>query len=45
MLGAGDPIPRATVWTGPREPVPLASLVHEGPILLAFYLFDWAKSQ
>ncbi len=44
MLEVGDPIPEATVFAGPREPVTLASLVEDGPILLVFYLFDWSST-
>ena len=44
MLEPGDRIPEATVFAGPREPVTLASLVEEGPILLVFYLFDWSST-
>ena len=44
MLGVGDHIPEATLFAGPREPVTLASLVEEGPILLVFYLFDWSST-
>jgi peroxiredoxin len=45
MLGVGDRIPDATVWTAPRETVRMDELVHEGPILLVFYLFDCSNSQ
>ena len=44
MLGVGDRIPEATVFAGPREPVTLAELVEEGPVLLVFYLFDWSST-
>jgi hypothetical protein len=44
MLSAGDRSPEATVWAGPRDPVTLDELVHEGPILLVFYLFDWSST-
>jgi hypothetical protein len=44
VLGVGDQIPEATLFVGPREPVTLASLVEEGPILLVFYLFDWSST-
>jgi hypothetical protein len=44
MLSVGDKIPDATVFAGPREPVTLASLVEEGPILLVFFLFDWSST-
>jgi hypothetical protein len=42
VLGAGDRIPDARVWTTPRENVTIAELVRDGPILLLFYLFDWS---
>jgi peroxiredoxin len=44
VLQPGDKIPDATVFAGPREPVTLASLVEEGPVLLVFYLFDWSST-
>jgi peroxiredoxin len=44
MLGVGDRIPEATVWAAPRETVSIDELVHEGPILLVFYLFDWSST-
>ena len=44
MLGVGDRIPEATVWLGPREPVPLREVVAERPALLFFYLFDWSST-
>jgi hypothetical protein len=44
VLGVGDRIPEATVFAGPREPVTLASLVEDGPVLLVFYLFDWSST-
>jgi peroxiredoxin len=44
VLQPGDKIPEATVFAGPREPVTLASLVEEGPVLLVFYLFDWSST-
>ncbi len=44
MLGVGDRILDATVWTAPNEPAPLARLVEDGPILLVFYLFDWSST-
>ncbi len=42
MLAAGDRIPDARVWLGPRDEVTLDSLVAEGPVLFLFYLFDWS---
>jgi len=45
MLRPGDSIPReATVWVGPRDPVPLKVLAAERPMLLFFYLFDWSST-
>jgi peroxiredoxin len=45
MLAVGDPIPDVRVWLGPQERVSLRELAAEKPLLLVFYLFDWAKSQ
>jgi hypothetical protein len=44
MLGPGDRVPEACVWTAPREdPVQLAdALTGEGLALLCFYVFDWS---
>ena len=44
MLGSGDPIPEATVFAGPREPVRLRDLGGGEPLLLFFYLFDWTST-
>jgi hypothetical protein len=41
---ADDRIPEATVWAAPREPVTTDELMHEGPSLPVFYLFDWSKA-
>jgi hypothetical protein len=44
MLGVGDQIPEALVWTTPQESATLQQLVADGPILLLFYLFDWSAT-
>ena len=45
MLGAGDRIPDARVWTTPQESASLREIAREsGPILLLFYLFDWSST-
>ena len=45
MLGAGDTAPlEAAVWTTPRERATLRELLHGGPVLLLFYLFDWSAT-
>jgi peroxiredoxin len=44
MLAMGDRVPDATVWLAPREPVTVASLAEDMPILLFFYLFDWSST-
>jgi hypothetical protein len=44
MLAAGDRIPQAAVWLGPRERLTLDEIVEGGPVLLLFYLFDWSST-
>lgn len=46
MLGAGDPVPDATVWTGPLdEPLALReAIAGPGRALLCFYPFDWSPT-
>jgi hypothetical protein len=44
MLSAGDRIPDATVWLGPRERISLFAVVEHAPALFLFYLFDWSST-
>jgi hypothetical protein len=44
MLGIGDRIPKATVWTAPNERSTLGDLLANGPALFVFYLFDWSAT-
>ncbi len=45
MLTAGQQAPLdAVVWTTPRETASIGDLLHEKPILLLFYLFDWSST-
>jgi hypothetical protein len=45
MLAAGDKAPLdAVVWTTPRETASIGNLIHDRPILLLFYLFDWSTT-
>jgi peroxiredoxin len=44
VLEPGDRVPQATVFRNPGEPVSLDELVHDGPALLFFYLFDWSST-
>ena len=44
MLGEGDRIPDATVWTGPRESAQLPDLIGGSRALLVFYLFDFSST-
>jgi hypothetical protein len=44
VLSVGDPIPTATVWLAPREPVDVRELAAARPLLLLFYLFDWSST-
>jgi peroxiredoxin len=41
VLDVGAQIPDVTVAGQEGEPVALAALAAEGPLLLVFYLFDW----
>jgi hypothetical protein len=44
MLGVGDRVPEAAVWTAPNERRTLDELLAEGPALLVFYLYDWSST-
>ena len=45
MLGPGDRIPEAHVWTAPREgPLWLADVLAGERTLLCFYLYDWSPT-
>jgi hypothetical protein len=44
VIEAGNPIPDATVFLGPSEPVTMRDLLEDGPKLLVFYLFDWSST-
>jgi hypothetical protein len=44
VIGVGDRIPDARVWTTPQESATLPEIVRGGPILLLFYLFDWSST-
>jgi hypothetical protein len=45
MLGPGDSIPDARVWTAPRKgAVPLSQTLGKGTVLLCFYLWDWSPT-
>jgi peroxiredoxin len=44
MLGVGDRVPDATVWTAPHERQNLKELLAAGRVLLLFYLFDWSST-
>jgi peroxiredoxin len=46
MLGPGDLVPQATVWTGALEdPKPFAeAIAGEGLALVCFYPFDWSPT-
>jgi hypothetical protein len=44
VLEVGDTAPlEAVVWTTPRERASISELLHEKPLLLLFYLFDWSS--
>ena len=45
MLGAGEKAPlEAVIWTTPRERARIGDLIHDRPLLLLFYLFDWSAT-
>jgi hypothetical protein len=44
MLGAGDRVPEASVWTAPNERRTLQELLRDGRALFLFYLFDWSST-
>ncbi len=44
MLGAGDQVPEASVWTAPNERRSLDELLRDGRALFVFYLFDWSST-
>jgi hypothetical protein len=44
MLGAGDRVPDASVWTAPHQRQTLAELLAGGRALFLFYLFDWSST-
>jgi hypothetical protein len=44
MLGVGERVPQATVWTAPHQRNSLDELLADGPALFVFYLFDWSST-
>ena len=44
MLGAGDRVAEASVWTAPHQRTTLAELLADGRALFFFYLFDWSST-
>jgi hypothetical protein len=44
MLGAGERVPEASVWTAPHERRQLTEVFGEGRALFVFYLFDWSAT-
>jgi hypothetical protein len=41
MLAEGARLPRVSVVDQDLAPVDVAGLAADGPVLLAFYLYDW----
>ena len=45
MLEPGEKAPlEAVSWTTPRERAIIGDLIHDRPLLLLFYLFDWSST-
>ncbi|HEY5661804.1 MAG TPA: hypothetical protein VIR59_13555 [Gaiellaceae bacterium] len=44
MLGVGERVSDASVWTAPNERRQLSELLADGRALFVFYLFDWSST-
>jgi hypothetical protein len=44
MVGVGDRVPEASLWTAPNERQTVVELLADGPALFLFYLFDWSAT-
>jgi hypothetical protein len=44
MVGAGDQVGGAEVWTAPGERRTIGELARDGRALFVFYLFDWSST-
>ena len=44
MIGVGERVPEASVWTAPNERRSLDELLRDGRALFVFYLFDWSST-
>jgi hypothetical protein len=44
VLGAGDRVGAASVWTAPNQQRRISELLAEGRALFLFYLFDWSST-
>lgn len=44
MLAEGAPVPHVTVIDQALEPVDLAAMAADGPLLMVFYLYDWTST-
>jgi hypothetical protein len=44
MIGVGDRVPAASVWTAPNERRTIEELLGAGRALFVFYLFDWSST-
>jgi hypothetical protein len=44
MIGVGEKVPAASVWTAPHQRRTIEELLGEGRALFVFYLFDWSST-
>ncbi|CAN5326731.1 hypothetical protein BH18ACT12_BH18ACT12_03100 [soil metagenome] len=44
MLGVGDQVPAASVWTAPNVRRTLVEVLADRRALFVFYLFDWSST-
>jgi len=44
MIGAGQKVPTASVWSAPNQRRTLEELSSDGLALVLVYLFDWSST-
>jgi hypothetical protein len=44
VIGVGERVADASVWTAPHQRKPLHELLADGRALILFYLFDWSAT-
>ena len=44
MIGVGERVGDASIWTAPHQRTALSELLADGRALILFYLFDWSAT-